>query len=91
MERENQASLYEAPPMRDRLPTIPHDLSEYARTETGPSPQDAYDDPLRAMTVGALVDVRPTDVPCLTNAAWEYLAQADAREANLLSDAAAAH
>jgi hypothetical protein len=41
----------EAPPARDRLPTIPHDLSELARLQTGPS-ADAYDDPLGAMAAG---------------------------------------
>jgi hypothetical protein len=34
---ETNAGKSNAQPVRDRLPTIPHDLSEYARTETGPS------------------------------------------------------
>lgn len=39
------------PPVRDRLPTIPYDLTEYARLHTGPSSWSAElerDDPRRA-------------------------------------------
>lgn len=39
------------PPVRDRMPTIPYDLSEYARLHTGPSSWSAElerDDPRRA-------------------------------------------
>ena len=35
-EAVRQGELREAPPTRDRLPTIPVDLSEYAWTHTGP-------------------------------------------------------
>jgi len=45
------ATPYEPPPMRDRLPTLPHDLREYAWIHTGPpsetrlaaAPTDAND------------------------------------------------
>jgi hypothetical protein len=76
--------MYEPPPVRDRLPTIPHDLSEYARLETGPS-AEASDDPLRAMTAGPLVDVWPTDIPCVTGSAVQHVAGLDHREAFVLS------
>jgi hypothetical protein len=41
---ETNAGNYELPPFRDRLPTIPHDLSDYARAATGPSSWSAEDD-----------------------------------------------
>jgi hypothetical protein len=82
---ERNHRLYEAPPVRDRLPTIPHDLSEYARIQTGPSPEAHHDDPLHAMTSGPLVDVWPTDVPCVTGSAAQHAAYLDHREAFVLS------
>jgi hypothetical protein len=81
---DTNARLYEATPVRERLPTIPHDLSEYARIQTGPSPE-VHDDPLHAMTSGPLVDVWPTDVPCVTGTAAQHVAQLDHREAFVLS------
>jgi hypothetical protein len=83
MLERTDARHYEAPPVRDRLPTIPHDLTEYARRETGPTLD--HDDPLRAMTSGRFVDVWPTDVPCVTGKAVEHAARVDHREAFVLS------
>ena len=71
------AEAHALPPCRDRLPTLPHDLSEYARTETGPSSWsahrdaealsswalEAHDDPINAAVTELLVDLSPTDVP----------------------------
>ena len=65
------------PSFRDRLPTLPYDLSEYARNETGPSSWsahrdaealsawalEAHDDPMNAAVTDLLVDLSPTDVP----------------------------
>jgi hypothetical protein len=62
---------YEIPPMRERLPTLPHDLSEYARQETGPDswsasadtrPWDEVVEPVR-IEAGPMIEVRKTDVP----------------------------
>ena len=83
LERNAAPRRYEAPPVRDRLPTIPHDLSEYARMQTGPSPE-GDDGPLRA-TTGSLVDAWPTDVPCVIGSAAEHAAEVDHREAFVLS------
>jgi hypothetical protein len=66
---ETNARMYEAPPVRDRLPTIPHDLSEYARAETGP----------------ALHDLWPSDVPSVIGSAREHASRVDHREAFVLS------
>ena len=79
---ETNARLYEAPPVRDRLPTIPHDLSEYARSETGP---DLQDDPLRSLTAGPLVDLWPSDVPSVVGTAQAHAERVDHREAFVLS------
>lgn len=63
--------------VRDRLPTLPHDLSEYARVQTGPASWsarrdaetiaawalEAHDDPMCALTTDLFVDISPTDVP----------------------------
>jgi hypothetical protein len=59
-------------PMRDRLPTLPQDLSEYARLACGPRswtaepdigelPEDSFDD----IEAGPLLGVRPSDIPRL--------------------------
>lgn len=62
---------------RDRLPTLPHDLSEYARDNTGPTSWsahpdaemlsawvlEAHDEPAYTRSTALLVDLLPTDVP----------------------------
>jgi hypothetical protein len=62
---------------RDRLPTSPHDLSEYARDQTGPASWSAHpdadelstwalaehDDPYCARTTDLLSSISPLDVP----------------------------
>jgi hypothetical protein len=65
------------PAFRDRMPTLPHDLSEYARVQTGPASWSAHPraeelsawaleahvDPAFAKMTDLLVDIAPTDVP----------------------------
>ncbi|MBS2011619.1 MAG: hypothetical protein JST00_01800 [Deltaproteobacteria bacterium] len=62
---------------RDRLPTLPHDLSEYARDNTGPTSWsahpdaemlsawvlEAHDEPAYTRSTALLADLMPTDVP----------------------------
>ncbi|MBX3188528.1 MAG: hypothetical protein KF819_16045 [Labilithrix sp.] len=62
---------------RDRMATLPHDLSEYARVQTGPASWSAHPhaeelsawaledhvDPALVRTTALLVDISPTDVP----------------------------
>lgn len=96
---ETNAGFSDLPPIRDRLPTIPHDLCEYALAQTGPSSwsahrdsvhvpawsPDVHDDPLRAMTTGLLVDVWPTDVPSAATTPDEAARVIDHREAFVFS------
>lgn len=89
---QSSGELFERPPPRDRLPTIPFDLREYARIQTGPASWSAHsdaplhDDPLRNLTTGELLDVSPSDVPCLAAARLEDFARpVDDREALILS------
>jgi len=56
------------PPMRDRLPTLPFDLSEYARETCGPESWSNYEaaDPTfdeEEMVSGPLLAMRRSDVP----------------------------
>jgi hypothetical protein len=64
------------PPMRDRLPTLPFDLTEYARIHTGPESWSAHADHVLdelgadfvdalfdEMASGPLVGIHGTDVP----------------------------
>lgn len=65
---------------RERLPTSPHDLSEYAREQTGPASWSAHpnaealstwalaehDDPCFARTTDLLSRISPLDVPFVT-------------------------
>ena len=86
---------YDAPPPRDRLPTLPEDLSEYAWIHTGPpswsdDPPSGYDvvadtasepNALDDMTAGLLIDLWHSDVPNVT-----YLeAVVNEQEARLLA------
>ena len=86
---------YDAPPPRDRLPTLPEDLSEYAWIHTGPpswsdDPPSGHDvvadtasepNALDDMTAGLLIDLWHSDVPNVT-----YLeAVVNEQEARLLS------
>jgi hypothetical protein len=82
-------------PCRDRLPTLPHDLSEYAREQTGPAswsahPQaeelsawllEEHDDPVSARTMDLLVDIAPHDVPHVALPADEVAELVGHREA----------
>lgn len=64
--------------MRERLPTLPFDLSEYARIHTGPAswsatgdhvlddlPPESLDDLLESIVAGPMVGVCANDVPRL--------------------------
>jgi hypothetical protein len=85
--------MLDHPPPRDRLPTIPYDLSEYAREQTGPSSWSAqsdapplHDDPLRGLASGQLLDVSPSDIPSVAPMHMEEEARRiDHREAFVLS------
>lgn len=68
-------------PMRDRLPTIPCDLSELARVMTGePEPIETLV-PRSAL----FVDLFPSDVPRVTGRIMDHAAHIDHREAYVLS------
>jgi len=66
---------HEATGFRDRLPTLPFDLSEYARVQTGPASWSARvddgaleawasdDDGVASRTTALLAAIGPTDVP----------------------------
>jgi hypothetical protein len=80
---------------RERLPTYPHDLSDYAREQTGPAswsahPQaeelsawalEVHDDPIRAITTELLVDICITDVPRVVMSPCDVARLASHREA----------
>ncbi len=82
-------------PPRDRLPTLPFDLTEYARESTGPAsysahPQadllaawalDGHVDPSFARATDLLVDISPEDVPFVPIAADELAGLVNHREA----------
>ena len=84
-----------AEPLRHRMPTLPHDLTEYARVLTGPTsysahPQaellsawalDDHVDPTFATTTDLLVEISPTDVPRVLLAADEIAHLVSHREA----------
>lgn len=80
---------------RDRMPTLPHDLSEYALEQTGPASWSAHPhaeelsawaleshvDPSLSRTTDLLVDVAPTDVPNVALPADEVARLVNHREA----------
>jgi hypothetical protein len=80
---------------RDRLPTSPHDLSQYAFEQTGPASWsarpdadalsawalEAHDDPFCARTTDLLVEISPDDVPHVTLAPEEIAQRVNHREA----------
>jgi hypothetical protein len=82
-------------PTRDRLPTLPYDLAEYARESTGPAsysahPQadllaawalDGHVDPSFARATDLLIDISPEDVPFVPAAAEELASLVTHREA----------
>jgi len=93
------AGASDAPRFRDRLPTLPHDLSEYAREQTGPSSWSAehdaealsawalaaHDDPLCARMTELLVDISPSDVPVVAVAVRDAARVLGHREAFVLA------
>ena len=80
---------------RDRLPTLPYDLTEYARELTGPASYSAHPevdllsawaladhvDPTLARTTELLVDISPTDVPYVVLPSEEVAQLVSHREA----------
>jgi hypothetical protein len=83
---------YEAPPSRDRMPTLPEDLSEYAWIHTGPPSwfdacpsaddseldlQDATGEP--SAVSGRLVDLWHSDVPKVVSAVDAVVNEHEAR------------
>jgi hypothetical protein len=86
---------YHERPSRDRLPTLPFDLTEYARESTGPAsyaahPQadllaawalDGHVDPSFARATDLLVDISPEDVPFVPRGAEELTHLVNHREA----------
>lgn len=89
----------DAEPFRDRMPTIPHDLTEYARELTGPTSYSAHPqaellsawvlrdhvDPTIAKTTDLLVDISPSDVPYVLLAPPEIAQLASHREAFVIA------
>jgi hypothetical protein len=87
---------YEPPPARDRLPTMPEDMSEYAWLNTGPqswSNEPAHEELLPSddlideedddeVAAGLLVDMWHGDVPRVIA---ERVTEIDEREAHVLS------
>jgi hypothetical protein len=90
----NDAALF-AYSTRERAPTIPFDLSEYAWNETGPASWTAQrdaaafsawvlegqDDHLCARTTELLVTISPTDVPHVAESTEHVLSRLSLREA----------
>jgi len=92
---DTSAAGYYPGPSRDRLPTLPYDLTEYARESTGPAsysahPQadllaawalDGHVDPSFARATDLLVDITPEDVPFVVLAPDEVAPLVSHREA----------
>lgn len=86
-------------PFRDRLPTLPFDLTEYAREVTGPTsysahPQadllaawalDGHVDPTYARATDLLVDISPEDVPFVVLVSDEIAQLVNHREAYVVA------
>jgi hypothetical protein len=82
---------------RDRLPTVPHDLSELARLATGPASGtcdvdrlfarliDVADCSLAAKTCELLADVSPVDVPRVAMSTERAVSLVDHRHAYVLA------
>jgi hypothetical protein len=78
--------------MRDRLPTLPQDLSEYARLACGPRSWTAEpdvgelpDEPFDNIESGPLLGVRPSDVPRLAASVDDDVSKLEHREKFILS------
>lgn len=81
--------------VRDRAPTVPFDLTEYARLETGPLSwtaanddstfsawvKDSDQDGLCARTTQLLVTIAPTDIPRVASTPPHLLVRLTLREA----------
>lgn len=82
---------------RQRMPTVPHDLSEYASEQTGPASWSAHPDaevlaawaleadPVFARTTDALVGVCPEHVPHIAVPVEQAAAMVSHREAFILA------
>jgi hypothetical protein len=86
-------------PFRDRMPTRPHDLSEYARELTGPTSFSAHpqaellsawalrdhEGPTLAKMTELLVDISPLDVPYVLLGSQEIAQLVSHREAFVIA------
>ncbi|MDB4946136.1 MAG: hypothetical protein JWP97_5670 [Labilithrix sp.] len=74
-------------PMRDRMPTIPCDLSEYARATACLAAPDETPEPppARSSSSTMFVEVWPTDVLRATGRVIEHAAHLDRTQAIILS------
>ena len=89
--------LVASPTFRQRMATVPHDLSEYAREQTGPSSWSAHPDaeelaawaleadPIYERTTDALVGVSPEHVPRVVVAVEDAAQVVSHREAFVLA------
>lgn len=87
------------PAFRDRMQTLPHDLSEYARVQTGPGSWsahpdaealaawalDAHVDPCFSRMTDLLADIAPTDIPQVVPTAAELASLVGHREAFVIA------
>lgn len=91
----NHAAAYSPYSVRERAPTVPFDLTEYARSETGPLSWSAGSDDesfsawvresddggLCARTTQLLVSIAPTDVPRVLGSPEHLVTRLTLREA----------
>jgi hypothetical protein len=75
--------------MRDQMPTLPYDLSEFARIHTGPfswSDEDPIDDDtFDDMVSGPFIGVRRSDIPRVAISLEAYEGQLGHREGFVLA------
>ena len=66
--------------MREEMPTLPYDLSEFARVQTGPfswtDEAPFEDEPFEEMIAGPLIGVRRSDIPRVAISLAAYEGQA---------------
>src|SRR5258708_3501 len=77
-----------APASREKMQTIPCDLSAYALTETGPSSWSARTDdapPPRPRSTPGVVTIAPTDVPSVAVSHESLLEHVTLREAFVIA------
>lgn len=91
----HHAAAHSPHSVRERAPTVPYDLTEYARSETGPASWTAANedesfsawvldsdaDGLRARTTELLVTIAPTDIPRVAGSPELLVSRLTLREA----------